>query len=64
MVGQAVPYNRNFKPSGDELAIWEALKEEMALRASSAMKQEEALAIIRSDGWGWRPDFYTSVSRW
>jgi len=64
LVGQDVPYDREFKPSDDEQAIWEALKDEMLRRASSAMKQEDALKIIRSESWGWRPDFYSSVSRW
>jgi tryptophan halogenase len=63
-VGQQVPYEKTYTPSDAERQLWNGVKAELKQRADNAMPQEEALAVIRSEGWSWRPDFYASASRW
>jgi tryptophan halogenase len=64
LVGQKVPYAHKHKPSEQEQQVWSGIKQQLKTRALAAMPQEEALSIIRSDNWGWRPDFYANASTW
>jgi tryptophan halogenase len=64
LVGQDVPYANPYSPSDQEQAEWQRIQNSLASQASTAMPQEEALPILRSDSWVWRPGFYQEAARW
>jgi hypothetical protein len=64
LVGQQVPYTYKYDAPSQEKEVWKGIKQNLKSRALAAMPQEEALEIIRSDGWAWRPGFYESASSW
>ncbi len=64
LVGQRVPYHRIHKPTPEEVQRWEHYKQVLAQRTSQSMNMQEAVQIIRSPHWNWKPDFYREASRW
>jgi tryptophan halogenase len=64
LVGQSVPYSREFDPTPAERQTWAGIQRTLARRAQEAMPQEEALAIIRSPAWTWKPGFYQEAATW
>lgn len=64
LVGQGVPYRRKQEPLPEEKATWKAHCDRIDARAAAGMPVAEALEMIRSDRWSWRPDFYRNAVRW
>ena len=62
LVGQRVPYRNRYVPSESERHEWRRIQDNLRTKALAAMPQEQALSIIRSDDWNWRPDFYRQAS--
>lgn len=64
MVGQKVSHQEDYTVSSEEDAVWKQYQESMKQRAENAFSMREALDMIRSDGWQWKPDFYPNASPW
>ncbi|WP_145093192.1 hypothetical protein [Anatilimnocola aggregata] len=64
LVGQQVTYSRKFEPTSYEQATWSTIQQSLRRRALQAMPQEKSLAIIRSPGWTWKPNFYQNAANW
>lgn len=64
MVGQKLPFDLASRPSPEDCLKWSEYRQYLEQRAKKAMDQKEALEIIRSPNWKWRPDFYRNASRW
>lgn len=64
LVGQAVPWrNGRPVPEADALA-WRRHLNRLEERAESGLGLQEALDMIRSDRWAWKPDFYAKAVVW
>lgn len=64
LVGQQVPYPNTHEPTPQESSIWQQYKTTLKSRAERAIDMAEAVRIIRSPQWGWRPDFYKQANQW
>lgn len=64
LVGQQVPFKKNWAPTTADLEKWKQYQSKLAEQASSGFSVKEAVKMIRSDQWGWKPDFYTKAVRW
>jgi tryptophan 7-halogenase len=64
LVGQRVPHRNRRKPTDEERAIWLRYREGLATKARNGLGMAESLAMIRSDHWAWKPDFYQNAVRW
>jgi len=64
LVGQKVPFKKEFQPTDDEVNAWDQYRQNLNTRAEHGLDVAEAVKIIRSDGWGWKPDFYAKAVRW
>jgi len=64
LVGQKVPFRRPFQATEAERANWKRYHEDLKNAVSDALTMRESLDMIRSDQWGWHPDFYRNASRW
>jgi tryptophan 7-halogenase len=58
-VGQAVPYEMEVLLPADEIAVWDEIRAGHRARAATGLSVAEALAVVRSPNWQWRPDFYS-----
>jgi tryptophan halogenase len=58
LVGQQVPYARQYEPSGREWEIWKAISERTRQQGERGLSVAEALGVIRSPNWKWTPGFY------
>ncbi|NOY00848.1 MAG: tryptophan 7-halogenase, partial [Verrucomicrobia bacterium] len=58
LVGQKVPFRKNTQSlTKDDLNIWNNYLGELQQRADKSLSMRQSLDIIRSDEWGWQPDF-------
>lgn len=64
LVGQKVPYKSKVAPTDREVAAWRAHLDQIGTRAATGLTVSEALEMIRSDRWAWKPDFYQNAVRW
>ncbi len=65
LVGQNVPHQReDYVPSETEKLAWRGYMANLHQRAQNGLSMAESVKMIRSPQWGWKPDFYTSASRW
>ena len=64
LVGQKVPFDREFSPNAQELAAWTSYQAQLNQLAVNGLTMREGLDMIRSDNWTWRPDFYQRAARW
>jgi tryptophan halogenase len=53
LLGQQVPYERQYSPSERELKIWNERKAKMLKTAQAALTVKQALEAIRSPKWKW-----------
>ena len=58
MVGQAVPYRREFGPSDAERQTWQAIQMHNREQAQAGLTVRETLDVIRSPRWRARADFF------
>ena len=58
MVGQKVPYRRNFQPDDHERQVWRQLREQNRAQAAVGLTVRQALDVVRSPQWRTRPDFF------
>jgi tryptophan halogenase len=56
LVGQKVPYKKRFKPTAEELQIWDRKKRGFIATAKCGISSEEALAYVKHPGWRWHAD--------
>ncbi len=65
LVGQQVPHRRqDYAPSAEETQTWSNHLAQLSQRAANGLTMRQALDMIRSPNWGWKPGFYTSANRW
>ena len=64
LVGQGVPFKHRYEPSAEERKKWAGYRSKLAEAASGAMGLAESVEMIRSEKWGWKPDFYAQAVRW
>lgn len=64
LVGQGVPYRRQMGPKPPEAELWRAHRDRIDARAADGIPMGEALEMIRSDRWVWKPDFYRNAVKW
>ncbi len=55
-VGNKVPYKNRYKPTEQELKIWNDRKAGFVQEASRGIRSEEALAYVHHPGWKWNSD--------
>jgi tryptophan halogenase len=53
LIGQKVPCKTPYKPSSDEMRIWENARRQHAAMATRSMSIAQTLAAIRSPKWRW-----------
>jgi tryptophan 7-halogenase len=58
MVGQKVPYRRNFIPDGHERQVWRLVQQHNRTAAAAGLTVAQALDAVRSPQWRARPDFF------
>ena len=58
LLGQQVPYRRQYTPTPQEQYVWQELQAEWATAAYNGLTVEEALKVVRSPQWQWTPGFY------
>ena len=56
LVGNRVPYDKRYKATPAELAIWNQRKNGFIQAASNGIRSEEALGYVRHPGWKWNAD--------
>ncbi|MFV2074366.1 MAG: tryptophan 7-halogenase, partial [Thermoanaerobaculales bacterium] len=64
LVGMKVPHRGAHTPNAEEREIWRAYMRQLNQTAANGMSMEEAVRLIRSPNWSWKPDFYPSANRW
>lgn len=64
LVGQKVPFKKEWRPAPSDQRRWEQFRHELAQRAGKGIGMREALDMIRSANWRWRSDFYQNAVRW
>lgn len=64
LLGQKVPHEQQYNISEPELTTWNQFTGSLKQRSENAFSMREALDIIRSDAWQWKPDFYPNASPW
>lgn len=64
LVGQNVPHNGRYQPSPAERERWQSFMRGLNQTASAGLGMADGLAVIRSPGWQWLPDFYRKANRW
>ena len=64
LVGQKVPFKKNWQPAESDRAKWSQFSETLNQRASQGLSVKEAVSMIRSEGWKWKPEFYANAVRW
>src|SRR5205085_5109099 len=60
MVGQKVPYRRNFTPDPHERQVWRQLQQQNRAAAAAGLTVGQALDVVRSPQWRARPDFFVT----
>ena len=58
LVGQKLPYARDFRPDDRERQVWRSVKESNRAQAAAGLTVAETLAAVRSPQWRARPDFF------
>ena len=58
------PFRNPYHPDAEERKKWERYRQSLKEKAASGLGVAEAAQIIRSDQWGWAPDFYAKAVRW
>lgn len=56
LVGNQVPYDKNYKPTAAELEMWKFRKNGFVQQARRGIRCEEALAYVKHPGWQWNAD--------
>jgi tryptophan halogenase len=58
MVGQKVPYRRDFTPDDHERQVWRQVQQQNRSAAAAGFTVAQALDVVRSPQWRARPDFF------
>ena len=58
MVGQKVPYRRQFVPDEHERQVWRQIREQNRAQAAAGLTVRESIEVVRSPRWRTRPDFF------
>lgn len=64
LVGQGVPFRKRLTIPPEERKIWRQRCHQLEERARNGLSMAEALTMIRSERWAWKPDFYRNAVRW
>lgn len=58
LVGQSVPYERRVEISDKDKTGWQRVKHTWRQQAEKGLTVEEAMKVVTSPKWKWRPDFW------